>query len=379
LELMTVAIDTQTIRQEVSGRRPGVGLVDCDVHPWPTGPQLQEFMSPRWADYQRTYGLRGPTGRGALLMRPFSARMDAWPPDGGYPGSNSTFAREQLLDRYDITHAILNPPPGLFPTWTGGNQPLEYSANMMRGLNDWIQATWLEEDERWRAAVCVPAEQPAIAAKEIARCVNASDKFLQVMLPVRMNHPLGSLFYTDLIEAAIEHDIVVGIHVGGDGMHQVTGAGAPSYFYENHTGFGQAAFSHISSLVFEGTFERYPSLKIVLMETNWSWLAPLAWRMDATWRVLKDEVPHVKKLPSEYLREHLYVTSQPAEEFENPLWFSDVYGQLESLGMGDNFMFATDYPHWDFDSPEESLPDMSEEKLERMMWGTPSEVYGLSL
>jgi predicted TIM-barrel fold metal-dependent hydrolase len=375
-----MAVDTGTVERQSNGRRSGVGLVDCDVHPWPTAEQLLEFMDPRWADYQRAFGLRGPTGRGALLMRPFSARMDAWPPGGGYPGSDSTFAREQLLDRYDITHAILNPPPGLFPTWTGGNQPREYSADMMKALNDWIQATWLEADERWRAAVCVTPEQPDAAAAEIARCVNQSDKFLQVMLPVRMHHPVGNPFYAPLIEAAIEHDIVVGIHVGGDGMNQVTGGGPPSYFYENHTGFGQAAFSHISSLIFEGTFERYPQLKIVLMETNWSWLAPLAWRMDATWEVLKSEVPHVKKRPSEYLRDHLFITSQPAEEFENAAWFDDVYGQFESLGMDDNFMFATDYPHWDFDSPEEALPTtLAPEKLDRMLWGTASKLYGLKL
>jgi uncharacterized protein len=375
-----VAIETGPAEQRSSGRRPGVGLVDCDVHPWPTAEQLMQFMSPRWREYQKSFGLRGPTGRGALLMRPFSARMDSWPPGGGYPGSDSSFAREQLLDKYDITHAILNPPPGLFPTWTGGNQPREYSADMMRALNDWIQATWLEEDKRWRAAVCVTAEQPAAAAAEIARCVNQSDKFLQVMLPVRMHHPIGNGYYTELIEAAIEHEIVVGIHVGGDGMNQVTGAGPPSYFYENHTGFGQAALSHVASLVFEGTFERYPKLKVVLMETNWSWLAPLAWRMDATWDVLKDEVPHVKRRPSEYLRDHLFITSQPAEEFENAMWFDDVFGQFESIGMNDNFMFATDYPHWDFDSPEEALPKtLAPEKLDRMLWGTASELYRLKL
>lgn len=367
-------------QQQVFKRREGVGFADCDVHPWPNPEQLAEFMSPRWRRYQEQFGLRGPTGRGAVLMRPFSARMDAWPPGGGVPGSDSDFAREQLLDRYDITHAVLNPPPGLFPTWTGGNHPHEYSADMMRALNDWIQATWLQEDERWIASISVPYEQPAVAAKEIAQRVSESDKFVQVMLPVRMHWPLGNRFYTELIEAAIDHGLPLGIHVGGDGMNAITGAGHPSYFYEYHTGYGQAVFSHLASLIFEGVFDRYPDLKLVLMETNWSWLAPYAWRLDACYRVLKDEVPTLERKPSEYIADHLYFTSQPAEEFENALWWDAVFEQFASLGMEDRFMFATDYPHWDFDSPDEALPmHLPTERLEAITWTTARDLYGLTV
>lgn len=370
----------ETADRQQSTRRAGVGLIDCDVHPWPNPEQLAEFLSPRWRKYQEEYGLRGPTGRGAVLMRPFSARMDAWPPGGGVPGSDSDFARRQLLDKYDITHAVLNPPPGLFPTWTGGNHPRAYSADMMRGLNDWIQATWLKADPRWIASISVPYEQPRAAAAEIARCKSESDRFVQVMLPVRMHSPLGNGHYTELIEGALEYDLPLGVHVGGDGLNQITGAGHPSYFYEFHTGYGQAAFSHVASLIFEGVFDRYPQLKIVFMETNWSWLAPYAWRLDACWSVLKDEVPHLERKPSEYLADHFWFTSQPAEEFENPLWWPEVFAQFESIGMGDHMMFATDYPHWDFDSPEEALPtSLPAAKLERLTWGAASELYGLSV
>ena len=45
------------------------------------------------------------------------------------------------------------------------------------------------------------------------------------------------------------------------------------------------ATPHLASLIFEGVFDRYPTLKVSLLETNWSWLAPYAWRLDASWRV----------------------------------------------------------------------------------------------
>jgi predicted TIM-barrel fold metal-dependent hydrolase len=374
-----MAVGTSGVVQERTARNTDLGLVDCDVHPWPTADQLATYLSPRWRSYQEMFGLRGPTGRGTLQMRPFSARMDAWPPGGGFPGSDPDFAREQLLDKYGITHAILNSPPGLFPTWTGGNHPREYSADMMKALNDWIRVEWLDRDPRWLGSVCVTYEQPEVAAKEIARCREMDERFVQVMLPVRMHSPAGNRVYEPMIEAMVHYGLPMGIHVGGDGLNTVTGAGYPTYFYENHTGFTQAAFSHIASLIFEGTFDRWPDLKVVMMETNWSWLAPFAWRLDACWRVLRDEVPHLQRKPSEYLADHLWITSQPAEEFEHSLWFNSVFEQFKTTGVAKHFMFATDYPHWDFDSPEEALPTtLSQAELDGILSGTATELYGLS-
>ena len=30
---------------------------------------------------------------------------------------------------------------------------------------------------------------------------------------------------------------------------------------------------------------------------------------------------------------------------------------IDQIGSDDLLMFSTDYPHWQFDSPEEALPD----------------------
>ena len=43
-------------------------------------------------------------------------------------------------------------------------------------------------------------------------------------------------------------------------------------------------------------------------------------------------------------------------------------------------MFATDYPHWDFDSPDEALPrSLPAETLEDIRWRTANRLYGLGL
>ncbi len=59
------------------------------------------------------------------------------------------------------------------------------------------------------------------------------------------------------------------------------------------------------------------------------------------------------RLPSEIIREHFWVTTQPIEE---PPRRQDLPALLEQIGMNDRIMFATDYPHWDFDAPDRALP-----------------------
>ncbi len=62
----------------------------------------------------------------------------------------------------------------------------------------------------------------------------------------------------------------------------------------------------------------------------------------------------MKRLPSEYVREHVYLTTQPVEEPHKPEYFSQM---LEQFGeMTSHILFASDYPHWDSDNPDMALP-----------------------
>ena len=57
------------------------------------------------------------------------------------------------------------------------------------------------------------------------------------------------------------------------------------------------------------------------------------------------------------MREHFWFTTQPIEEPERLEDTASVYEMLEESGFGDRLMFSSDYPHWDFDSPHESVPE----------------------
>ena len=81
-------------------------------------------------------------------------------------------------------------------------------------------------------------------------------------------------------------------------------------------GHAQCSQSVVASLVLEGVFERFPRLKVVQIEGGVAWAAALGWRMDAQWKKLKQELPHLKRLPSEYMRSNVWFSTQPIEEPE---------------------------------------------------------------
>ena len=121
-------------------------------------------------------------------------------------------------------------------------------------------------------------------------------------------------------------------------------------------------------------FERLPELKIVMIEAGFGWMPALGWRLDKNWKRMKDEVPHLKRAPSEYLREHIWVSTQPMEEPETPEHLIDI---MEWIGW-DKIMFASDYPHWDFDDPFTALPpSLSEARRNQIYSGNAKAVYRL--
>ena len=89
-----------------------------------------------------------------------------------------------------------------------------------------------------------------------------------------------------------------------------------------------------------------------------AWLPPFAWRLDQVVDELRRESSWVRRLPSEYLREHVRVSTQPIETSPKREQLIDALNGLE--GIEDMLVFASDYPHWDNDTPTwlaRRLPD----------------------
>ncbi len=350
-------------------------IVDCDIHPTLRSlGDLQPYLEARWWDHLTTYGSFIRQGLSKTFMHPRMqpeiARLDAWPPDGGVPGSSLAFMQEQHLDPYNVEYGLLQPlGPGAF------QRNVEFGVALCRAFNEWQVASWTSQDKRLKGAIVVQQEHAEAAVAEIERCGDKPD-FIQITIPPVTAEPLGNRRYWPIYEAAVRYDLPVGLHVSGVNGHAATGGGWPSYYLEAHHSNVHKMQALIGSLIFEGVFERFPDLKIVLVEGGWAWVPAMTWRLDKTWERMRSEVPHVKHPPSHYVRKNFWFTTQPVEEPPKP---SDLVHLIEWIGW-DRLLFSTDYPHWDFDDPKFAFVQarMSEDQKRMLFRDNAKAVYRLS-
>ncbi len=337
----------QTLTRTPTRARTKMPVVDGDIHNAVVSDKaLYPYLTERWRQYHAQFGMRTYTGATYPRANPNAARTDAWPTSGLPPGADLSFLQEQLLDAWNIEYGVCNPLVGIQGPY------VEYTAALARAVNDWQVAEWLEPEPRLKGSIVIPYEDGDLAAAEIDRAAR-DPRFVQVLMLIRSTEPLGKRRFWKIYEAAERNGLPVGIHFGGAGGNPFTGAGWPSFYLEDHGGTSQVFQAQIASFVCEGVFERFPHLNIVLIEGGFAWLAPLMWRLDTAWKRLKDEVPSLRRAPSEQIRQQLWLTTQPMEEPTKPEHFVQL---LDHLGMADHLMFSTDYPHWDFDAPDQAIP-----------------------
>jgi len=343
-------------------------LVDSDVHNKMPASELAARLPRRWRRRYEDYGFNLGSAAGYTRPRSQGAMTNSWPPGGGLPGSDREFMTRQLLDRWGHTFAILNPIDQVF----FGGQYGEYGAALDRALNEWLAEEWLAPDPRLYGSISVPFEEPDLAVAEIERW-SEHPRFLQVLLNLVTRDPLGNRRYWPVYEAAAGHGLPVAIHVAGTSGRPKSSAGWLSSYFEDHAGYSLTFLEQLISLVAEGVFERFPTLRIVFQEGGFTWLPALLWRLDRAFGLLRDDLPHLELTPSEYCRRQLWFTTQPIEEPERP---ADFLWTLQRLQMDDRLLFATDYPHWDFDSPDQSLPPgLAPGLKERIFWRNALDLY----
>ncbi|HEV8633907.1 MAG TPA: amidohydrolase family protein [Chloroflexota bacterium] len=355
---MTVAPGTPSRATRETGR----GVIDCEIHNVvPSTEALFPYLSEHWRETVTQTLFKGVADASYPKNAPTNARPGSTPPNGGSAGSSLELVREQVLDHDGAEVGILTCAYAI-----DSLRNPDAAIAFARAVNDWQVAQWLDKEPRLRASIVVPSQLPHEAAREIERAAALHPGFVQVLLPVRSHLPYGNRIHHPMFEAIARKELVAGLHFGGHPGNPPTPSGWPSYYVEEYVDMAGVFASQVTSIVTEGLFDQFPTLRVALLEAGFTWLPAHMWRFDKEWRNLRRLVPWVRRSPSAYIREHVRVTVQPLDAPPNPEQLVQVVEQLESEEM---LLYASDYPHQHRFDPERDLlahlPDGLADKIRR--------------
>jgi predicted TIM-barrel fold metal-dependent hydrolase len=296
-------------------------------------------------------------------------------------------AQLEAMDREGVDLAVLYPSRGLFVLCLDSTQQIgadglepDFAAAIARAYNDWLHDFCQHDPERLHGCAMVAPHHPEAAADEVARCVEEYG-FKSVFLhPGCVNRrPWHDPAYDVLWAACERHGVPVGFH--GGGRSELT----PDYSLGSvfgdrlmmwHT-FNQplGVMAAGVSMIGGGVLERFPRLKVALLEGNCSWAPWLIHRLDEHYEwVGWYEARDLSRNPSEYFKRNRFVS---VEVDEDPVrYYVDAFGD-------DNIVFSTDFPHGDAQYPHavetfRKLP-LSEESMRKVAGDNWSRLYDIPL
>ena len=319
--------------------KKGGPIIDVDAHENPQSlEELLPHLTPHWQRYISEYGWT----RNYPL--PFTA------PTGTHPWENRQCPKVEmisrdLLDGEGVDIAIINnavDPFGAHPGW------YELNTALAHAYNDWVVANWLDKEPRLRGSIYIVPNDPVVAAREIDR-VAAHSQMVQVAMPAVVDRHYGEPQYHPIYEAAERNGLAIAMHHCG---YTKGALGYGGYFIEWHATLIQAMMCQIVSFIVNGVFDRFPGLKVVGLESGFTWLPGLTTRLDRQYVQFRHEIPWVKRKPSDHIRSNVRLSTQPMED----LSAKQLMNLFDMMGSDEWLLFSTDYPHYDGDRLEASLP-----------------------
>ena len=293
----------------------------------------------------------------------------------------------EAMDQEGVDLTVLFPTRGLYALGIDSSEQIgpdglepHYAAAIARAYNDWLHDHCQADPTRLYGAAMVPPHDVAAAVEETRRSVEEYGFKAVFLAPGCVNRkPWHHRDYDPLWAECQRLGVPICFHGGGRtsltpdfSLGEIFGDRLMMW----HT-FNQplGVMAAAVSLCGGGVLERFPELRVGLLEGNCSWAPWLLHRLDehhewVGWYEAKD----LTKKPSEYFREQCYVSVEVDEE--TVVHYVDWFGD-------DNVVFSTDYPHGDSQYPHaverfRKLP-LSEEQQRKVVGDNWSRLYDIPL
>jgi predicted TIM-barrel fold metal-dependent hydrolase len=340
-------------------------VVDADVHVHESPGELAPYCDMPWRKSlevlanvpERYLDIPGFSSGAGSLSAPFP---------GGHDSKRMVTTPKQMreeLSELSIDIAVLFPDHLLkLPVLP----QKDYAAALARAYNAWLVDRWCRPQYQLLGCIIAAPQDPEDAAREIRRYAK-DPGIVGVYLGLAGVDPLwGDRKYDPIYEAAQEAGLPVLLH-SVTVIHPVFPWQLQGFDTEmaRHTiAHPFAVMANLVSMITTGVPVRFPDLQIAFIEAGVSWVPFIMNRLDKEYIERRREVPFLAQRPSHYIRK-FYFGTQPVEEPENP---EDLVTLIKLYGGEETTMFASDWPHHDFDHPRKvfQLP-MSPEGRRKIM------------
>ena len=256
-------------------------------------------------------------------------------------GSMDPKERLQLLDQEGIDAVVLYTTIGLL--WEAELDDAELSQAYTRAYNRWI-CDFCRDSDRLVPTAHLSLSDPGAAAAELERAVDDGARGAYVAPFTHDGRPLGHPDNDPVFAAAQDLDVPFAIHPTFEPQWT---KGSRMGGWENVKQLRLTAsvtasdgVRHQFTTLFDyGVFDKFPRLKVVVLESGGGWIGYWLDRIDAVFghTVIGHRVPLQHK-PSDYFRERVWISCDPDER--------TIPALAERFGV-ERFLWASDFPHAD--------------------------------
>jgi predicted TIM-barrel fold metal-dependent hydrolase len=289
-------------------------------------------------------------------------------------GSLDAADRLTRLDAEGLSAALLYPTLSL--CWEAELSDAELSLAYCRAYNRWIADFCRDSGGRLVPIAHLSLGDPEAAALELERAVRDGCRGAFVAPFTLTREPHGHPVHDTVFARAQDLDVPIAIHPSFE-PPELTARRFIESRRANLLRFsaGSDGVRHAFTTFFDfATFDRFPHLKLVLLESGAGWIGYWLDRLDALCEgTFFREKVNLKERPSDYFRRQCYISADPDE--------TTVPAMIELLGNG-RFFWASDYPHPDhtldyLPALERLVAKLSEPARDALVCGNVREAYGL--
>jgi uncharacterized protein len=276
----------------------------------------------------------------------------------------------RAMEHLGIDYIVLIPS---YMLTVGHVRNREHAVAVCEGFASYMTDRCVDPSRGIYTSIVAPTQDPEAAAKLI-RDYGSHDGVCAVTIACGIDPALGSDLYDPIYRAAEEQDLPIVIHADFQGPDLSRFQKFPRWSEAHALDFVFAVAISLTSAVLEGLPERFPNLRFVFEEAGVMWAPALMSRLDTEYRRRREDSPLLKRLPSEYLGDNLFIGTQP---IESPRNIQQLRHAFDALDAKRSVLYATDWPHYDYDEPAAiaDLPFLTAEERANIMGETALRVF----